>query len=168
MDDLTQWRRQLSDPDLAQRAAAAEGLCLAGPDAAVAAVELVRACADEPEVRDWAVAALESLGPPPLEALEALTESVGSPDPLAAYWSATLLGRLGPAAAPSADVLAVQFQRDHAPEVQQRSVWALAKIQADSPQIQLALQQARRSGDPRLAALAKEAASPTGRSPSSG
>lgn len=168
MDDLTQWRRQLSDPDLALRAAAAEGLCLAGPDAAAAAVELARACADEPEVRDWAVAALESLGPPPQETLQALTESVGSPNPLTAYWSATLLGRLGPAAASSADALAGQLERDDAPEVQQRIVWALGKIQADSPQIQLALQRARQSSDPRLAALAKEAASPTGQSPSSG
>ena len=51
--------------DAATRTQAAEELSRLGPEAAPAAVALVRACGDESEeVREYVVAALEEMGPP--------------------------------------------------------------------------------------------------------
>ena len=48
----------LESPDLTDRRKAAESLARLGPEAAPAAMSLVRACGDpDGEVRDWVVAA---------------------------------------------------------------------------------------------------------------
>ncbi|HUG89960.1 MAG TPA: HEAT repeat domain-containing protein, partial [Planctomycetaceae bacterium] len=64
-DDLSALCGGLSDADTGRRAAAAERLARLGPAGRGAAVPLVRASGDADEsVREWAVAALEELGPP--------------------------------------------------------------------------------------------------------
>ena len=63
--DLVALSKQLASTNAEQRAAAAEQLSQAGEDAAAAAVPLVAACGDaDDRVREFAVAALEDLGPP--------------------------------------------------------------------------------------------------------
>ena len=87
---------QLASANADERAEAAELLCRAGTEAVAATLPLVEACGDDDSrVREWAVAALEELGAPPAEIIDQLAEIASSPEPLGAYWAATLLGRAG-------------------------------------------------------------------------
>jgi hypothetical protein len=72
-DDVASLAARLESTNADERAAAAEKLCQTGESAATAAIPLVRACGDADErVREWAVAALEDLGPPPADAIATL------------------------------------------------------------------------------------------------
>ena len=148
---------QLQSPDVQQRAAAAEALSLMGPDAGAAAVELVNACADQEAVREWAVAALEELGPPAAESLERLTALVHADNPLVAYWAITLLGRSESAARSSQDDLAAVLTTSTTINVRERAAWALGKIDANSPTATAALKEAASSSEARLSRIAKAA-----------
>ena len=71
--DIPQLLADLTATEPAERAGAAERLARLGPDARAAAVSLARACGDQQEeVREWAVAALEELGAPPVADLAVL------------------------------------------------------------------------------------------------
>lgn len=149
---------QLSAGDADRRAEAAERLCRAGAAANVAAVPLVRACADDDErVRDWAVAALEELGPAPSGTIPQLCELAASGHPLAAYWATTLLGRSGHDAATAVTVLVQCLQSAPDLAVAQRVAWALGKIGPAAASARAALETAASGADPRLARLAREA-----------
>jgi hypothetical protein len=121
-------------------------------------VSLVQACGDGDEsIREWAVAALEDLGPPPSGAIGPLTELVKNPDPLVAYWAVTLLGRSGQDAAAAVAVLAACIESSADLSVRQRAAWALGKIGAAATSARAVLERAAGQGDERLARLAKEA-----------
>jgi len=148
----------LAAPDPVRRAAAAERLCQAGEQARSAILDLVRACGDADEqVREWVVAALEELGPPPDDAIATLAPLAGATDPLVAYWAVTLLGRSGQAAAATVSLLADRLGDRAAPEVAERAAWALGKIGPAAAAAVSALEAAAGSSDPRLARLAREA-----------
>ncbi len=69
----------------------------------VAVVPLARACGDQEEtVREWAVAALEELGAPPVADLAVRASLLADQSVDVGYWAATLLRRLGEDAAPAA------------------------------------------------------------------
>ena len=158
MADIREWIEQLSDADVGQRAAAAERLCREGAAAAAAAVPLVQACADaDDQVREWAAAALEDLGPPPDESIPQLVELATSSHPLVAYWAVTLLGRSGQKAATATAVLAGCLNSDCDPSVAQRAAWALGKIGPAAAAAREELEKAAAAADPRLARLAREA-----------
>ena len=150
-------QEKLHSADVLQREAAAESLSQMGQDAAPAAVELVNACADQETVRQWAVAALEDLGPPPIDSIQDLTKLVSSSDALAAYWAITLLGRAEEAATACQDELSAALNDSSAPSVRERAAWALGKIRASSPAATATLENAANSDQPRLARLAKNA-----------
>lgn len=148
----------LSSPDAAVRAAAAEALANAGEDARTAAATLVQASADRDDgVREWVVAALEALGEPPPESLPALIDLVASRDPLVAYWAVTLVGRCGAGAAAAVSALATRLGAGSPIEVRQRAAWALEGMGAVAASARPALEDAARDADPRLARLAAEA-----------
>jgi HEAT repeat protein len=152
----------LGSADAAKRVAAAQRLARAGEAAAGAAVALVRACGDsEPEVREWAVAALEDLGPPPGDAVARLVPLVQDREPLAGYWAATLLGRLegklGQDAAGAVTALASCIDSAADLSVRQRAAWALGQTGPAAAAAGPALTRAAASGDERLARLAREA-----------
>lgn len=148
----------LQAADAATRIDAAERLCRAGSAAAAAAVELVRACGDDDDqVREWAAAALEELGPPPREALPALLPFLDAAEPLGAYWSATLLGRAGQAAATAVPHLADRLGTAGDIAVRQRIAWALGKIGPAAAAARPALAKAAADPDQRLARLAADA-----------
>ncbi len=158
MADIRDWIEQLSDADVGRRAAAAELLCRAGESAAAAAVPLVHACADaDDQVREWAAAALEDLGPPPDDSIPQLVELAGSSHPLVAYWAVTLLGRSGQKAATATAVLAGCLNAGCDPSVAQRAAWALGKIGPAAAAAGDSLEKAAAAADPRLARLAREA-----------
>lgn len=149
---------QLAAGDATLRAEAAERLCRAGSDAAVAAVPLVRACGDDDDqVREWAVAGLEELGPPPQGSIPQLAELAGSRHPLVAYWAITLLGRSGKDAATASKVLAECLGSAADPSVRQRAAWALGRLGSEAATAREALEKAATEPDPRLARLAREA-----------
>lgn len=145
----------LTNGDGARRSAAAERLAQLGPDAQAAAVELCRAAANE-DTREWAVAALEELGPPPADQLPQLIELLDSKSPLVAYWAATLLGRLGRGAQPALAPLAKALSPSRPLEVRQQAAWALGEIGSGGVARE-ALQAASTDSDPRLARLARAA-----------
>ena len=155
MDEL---KRQLQSENVDERAAAAESFSLMGPDAAPAAVALVNACADDEAVNQWAVAALEEIGPPQPEAIDELRKLVASENSLVAYWAITLLGRAGKEANSCQVDLAAVLRDSSDMSVRERSAWALGKTNACSASAIEALKKAASSGQPaRLARLASEA-----------
>lgn len=94
---LSRWLASLSAPDADTRTQAAEQLAQLGPDAQPAAVALVLACGDEvEEVRQWATAALEQMGPPEASDVAHLASFLEGRLPDVGYWAATLLGDLRP------------------------------------------------------------------------
>ncbi len=161
MEDLTKWRSDLLNEDVTVRAAAAEKLCLAGGEATSAAIELVQACGDQDIVSEWAVAALEELGGPPITTLKPLTNLLSEPNPVVAYWAATLLGRLGPDAAPSESELASVLANSQDLVVRERAAWALGQIGVSTDSAIKALSEAAESSNPRLVRLAEAALTPS-------
>ncbi|MGI9469924.1 MAG: HEAT repeat domain-containing protein [Rubripirellula sp.] len=160
MKSVMEEQQKLHSSDLTERAEAAELLAQMGSDAVVAAVDLVQACGDEPEVRDWAVAALEELGPPLHSSLEPLQPLVSSQNPLVAYWAITLLGRAGHEAQACQDCIAKALSSEDA-SVQERAAWALGKIGASSATSTEALKSAAESSNTRLSRIAAASLNPT-------
>jgi len=155
--DLAALSKQLASTDAEQRAAAAEQFSQAGEEAAAAAVPLVTACGDaDDRVREFAVAALEDLGPPLATDIPTLIKLVDSPDALAAYWAITLLGRSGKNAAEAVAVLVACVESSADLSVRQRAAWALGKIGPAAKAALGTLKRAADGGDERLARLAKE------------
>ena len=148
----------LSDPDPTERSRAAEGLSRIGEQARGAAVPLARACGDlVEEVREWAVAALEELGPPSADDVDALAEllKIGNSD--VGYWVSTLLGRLGADAASAVPALKKALCGPAEISVRQRAAWALGKIGPRAASAVVSLRTAAADADPRLARLARRA-----------
>jgi len=156
--DLTSLISQLDEDDPGERALAAEELCRLGDMARPAAVALVSACADESEsVREWAVAALEGLGPPDAADVEQLRVFVRHESAEAAYWAITLLGRAGAAAGVAVGELTGALRDHAAPAVRQRAAWALGKIGPSAADAIDDLKAAAAGDDPRLTRLAQRA-----------
>ncbi len=123
---ISQLINDLNSDQLAVRRRAAEQLA-AAPDAA-AAVSLVRACGDADEqVREWAVAALEQLGPPDAADGPAILNLLTNANRDVRYWSATLLGRLGRLGASAVGPLGEAVENDPDSAVRQRAAWCWAK-----------------------------------------
>lgn len=156
--DASALATQLESADTQSRLRAAESLSRMAEAAAPAAVSLVRACGDTAdELREFAVAALEDLGPPPPETIGQLITLVDHAGPLVAYWAATLLGRAGESAASAVPALAKCVDSTAELSVRQRAAWALGKIGPAAGGGREALTRAARHDDPRLARLAAEA-----------
>ena len=154
----------LGSSDPTERSNAAEQLSRLGPDARDAAVALVRACGDEAEeVCQWAVAALEELGPPSVSDLGELTPLLGDTNADVGYWAATLLGRPGAEAAAAASGLAAALSGPADIAVRQRAAWALGKIGPAAAEALDALKQTAADDDPRLARLSQRAIDQIGR-----
>lgn len=150
----------LSAADADTRARAAEQLAQLGSDARPAAVPLVLACGDEAEdVRQWATAALEAIGPPDLADVASLTSFVDGRSPDVGYWAATLLGRLKSEAAPAVDSLARAVAGSPHLSVRQRAAWALGEIGPAAIAAVPLLEKAATEADPRLSHLAQAAMS---------
>lgn len=148
----------LKSTDARIRAGAAERLARMGESAREAAVPLVEATGDgAEEVRNWATAALEQLGPPEASATTDLARLLSSSNADRAYWAATLLGRLGRDASPAVQPLAEALSEHPVLEVRQRAAWALGKIGAPAAPAIEALEKASITTDARLARLAVRA-----------
>jgi HEAT repeat protein len=138
--------------------AAAQALARLGEGARPAAVPLVRVCGDADEqVRAWAVAALESMGPPSPGDVEALAVMLDDAHPDVGYWSATLVGRRGLQGAAAVAPLTSALQRSPHAAVRHRAAWALGQLGRAAESSLEALRRAANSDDPRLARLAQQA-----------
>jgi len=148
----------LSSTDVAQARRAAEELAGLGADSQEAAIALIGACrSDDSQVRQWAVAALEQLGPPRIEDVGGLISLVDAQEELAGYWAVTLLGRLRAEAASAAQSLGRTLKCSPYPSVCQRAAWALRELGPSAGPAKASLEQAAASPEPRLARLAREA-----------
>lgn len=157
-DPIAAAQAALSSGDPAARRSAAEHLAQSGTAAAPAAVALARACADaDDQVREWVVAALEELGPPGPGVVGDLVALLTGPDPLPAYWAATLLGRLGESASAAVPVLATTLAGAADLAVRERCAWALGKIGPAAAAARDVLRHSVAGTDERLARLASEA-----------
>lgn len=151
---------RLRSSDAAERTGAAERIAQRGTEAAGAAIVLVEAVRDESdEAREWVVAALEGLEAPSAADAGRLAALAADSNADVAYWAATLVGRLGPAARSEASALATALAQSHSTATQRRIVWALEQIEVGSPDVMAALAAAETSGDRPLAAAAARAKS---------
>jgi HEAT repeat protein len=122
------------------------------------AVALVKATGDDAEeVREYAAAALEEMGPPEVEDVGSLAALLSDSAADAGYWAATLLGRLEANAVPAVPLLAAAVTGSTNMSVRQRAAWALGKIGPPAGPALNALKQAATSDNPRLARLAHRA-----------
>jgi HEAT repeat protein len=154
MGQIPDWCVRLQDSDQDVRANAAEALSLLGPEAALAAVELVAACADHEVVREYAVAALEGMGAPLEESIAGLMGLLSHQDSLVLYWAVTLLGRVRESRDEIEKAVAIVARDSSDLAVRQRAVWALGNMRPLLPATKSMLQVLRASEDPRLARLA--------------
>lgn len=155
-NDLRSLVAQLSSGKAAEQAAAAEALARLGSEAQPAAAALVAALGSEDaSTRDWCVAALEDLGPPPADQITKLTKLAADKSLDTAYWAITLLGRAGGDAASAADALVHVLANSRELALRERAAWALGKMRAKSAST--ALREAAAGDNPRLARLAQQA-----------
>ncbi len=148
---------QLSSEDVAQRRLAAERLAQDEEAARMSAPQLVKACGDvDHEVREWSVSALESLGVPPCDNLKELSLLLSDDNGDVVFWAATLIGRLGTAAAPATAALTEVLNASSHLPARERAVWALGKIGSAASMAIPSLEQAAKSPHVRLARLANE------------
>jgi len=158
MAEATELIELLTSHDSTKRAEAAEKLSQMGEDARPAAVALVRAAGDEAEeVIEWAVSALEEIGPPDPSDLHALANLLANQNSDVGYWAATLLGRLETGAASAVERLAATLNESKNPAVQERAAWALGKIGPAAAVANETLTQVAESDDQRLARQARKA-----------
>lgn len=156
--DVTQWASELTHGDAAVRANAAEQLSRQPGAAGVTAIALVQAAADTDEtVREWVSAALEELEAPSPKQCDELAALTSHAESDVAYWAATLLGRMGEAAAPAVDRLSGVLESSTADNVRERVAWALGKIGPAARPAVPQLEQAAGSDKPRLARSAAKA-----------
>ena len=156
--DVASLVRDLQAEDLQNRVTAAEELSLLGAEAQQAAPALAKAAGDvSEEVREYAVSALEDLGPPASSHLSEIAELLTDSRPDVAYWAATLLGRMGEQGGSAATSLAQALAADRPLAVRQRAAWALGQLGPVATGAEIPLREAAESGDPRLAQLAKQA-----------
>lgn len=157
--DATDLAQQLASSDPTAARAAAEELMLLGEEAQPAAVALTKATghADD-ETRAFAVSAVEELGQPATNDVDALVRLLTAEQSDTGYWAATLLGRLGEdAAEATAQLAATVADEQRALAVRERAAWALGRIGASASAAVATLETAAGSGDSRLARLAGEA-----------
>lgn len=127
--DVDQAARLLDSVDPAEQAAGAEYLSRHAESAAGVAAALVRHVGDEDRVvAEYCVATLEELGPADAKELPEIAELAGSPSDDVAYWSATLLGRIGPAGILYAPLLARMVVTHPEDYVKERAAWALSQM----------------------------------------
>jgi HEAT repeat protein len=157
MADATVLAHQLRDKQVEVRARAAEELSQQGEEARAAAVELVEACGDDESVSQWAVSALEQLGPPPTGSAEQLVRLTASDHELVSYWAVTLLGRLPEAADTAIPAVVTALGSSPHLSVRQRAAWALGQMGVGSEPVTTALSSAAQSQDARLSRMAQQA-----------
>ena len=152
--------QDLSAAEASKRLAAAEA-CAKQPELAkMAVIPLCRVASDPDEqVVEWASAALEEMGPPSSDELDALVGMFSAVE-ATAYWAVTLVGRLKPSDAAVSKRLAELIVAAPTPdEVRNRAIWAIDQIGASGPEVQQALEQAAQSQSPRTSRLATKALS---------
>jgi hypothetical protein len=156
--DVDQLAASLLTDKPSRRVAAAEQLATLGPEASPAALALVTACGN-PALVDLCIGALEELGPAPVDQLPEIAKLVTAADEIVAYWSATLLGRAGEAAAPYLTPLeTVAGNEAAAIEVRERAVWAIGKLGHGAKPAEATLRSIAESGPtPRIKRLASTA-----------
>lgn len=151
---------QLESSSRETRQRAAEALLMDPTQGKVCAARLAQAAADDdPAVRELITGVLEEMGPPAVDQVPALITAAASAPPDAAYWAVTLLGRLGPPAAPSVGTLAHVLETHESLAVRQRAAWALGCLGEAALGATEQLQAAAQSSDPRLARQARTALS---------
>jgi len=156
--DLQTLIAQLEGTNTAEQTAAATALSTLGHAAQGAAVALVRTIGiPDEEVLEACTAALEDLGPPAADQIEPLAQLAGDCSSDVAYWSVTLLGRAGNAAAAAVSDLIHVLESDADLPVRERAAWALGEIGPAAKGATAALRVAADGGDARLARLAKKA-----------
>lgn len=156
--DIQELIAQVNSGDAARVAAAAESLSQLGHAARPAAVALAQAVRTENETaRAWVVAALEEVGPPSEEQLDALARLLHDSSPDVGYWAVTLLGRAGAAAAGVVDEIVEMLRNSPELATRERAAWALGKIGPPATLAVPALHLAAASDEPRLSRVAKSA-----------
>src|SRR5262245_3877396 len=120
---------ELRHVDVVRRRDAAHRLALADSVPRSSVLGLVDAASDsDDEGRNWVAEALERMGPTDVADVRQLADRLKLPGPDSAYWAATLLGRLGPEAAPAVTSLVQVLEHRSELAVRERAVWAIGQM----------------------------------------
>lgn len=155
MSDITEMVRQLEEGSEEEQCEAAESLAQCGEPMGEAAIPLLSTLgAEDIELNEWVMAALEELGAPDADDLPMIIAFLQQPGD-AGYWAATLIGRMGEDGAMAVPHLrdALQSQADRI--VRQRIVWALGKIGPAARPAREQLNQLAEESDMRMSRLAQ-------------
>lgn len=158
-DCLASLKEHLSHPEASVRRAAVRGLVSAGRTQAGVTVAVLRLITDPDEsTRHWAGTALgQVVWPAPHELDELIALLRQTCDGEVEYWTATMLGRLGVAAARAAGPLAGVLLDSACLAARERAAWALAEIGPAARSSLNALRQIGEDDPPRLQRLAQMA-----------
>lgn len=161
-DAINKWVEQLRSDDPKSIASAAQALAQTDALITSAAIPLAsRVGTLDDDANEWMVAALERLRDPSSEDAAPLAQILKSyldaeANALQAYWAATLIGRIGPVAAPaSCSLLAECAGNASDKEVVSRSVWALAQFGAAAAPAQSTLKRMAETSTARTARYAQ-------------
>jgi HEAT repeat protein len=156
--DFDQLRTMLSSGEAADRLEAASKLA-ANPDWSRQLVcEFLDAIISESEeIREAAVNAIEKMGSPREQDVDAIVKMLRSGTSDQAYWSATILGRLRASSATAIEALAACVQSPTEMHVRERAAWALGEIGSAAHSALPALEAAVHEGSPRFKRLARAA-----------
>ena len=149
--------KKLESGEPTERAAAAESLCQLEEGCQPACVALVRASSMDDATREWANAALESMGAPAATDIDSLCRMLSDPSSDVAYWAATLLGRLEEQGTAACDALVQVVGTGQDLNVRERAVWALQRIGCTSESVIEILEHAAKSQNARFARVAQQA-----------
>lgn len=159
MDGLqSRWIELLDSDSASQQVEALRGISRCESVHGLTARVVGCVASPEEDVRNWATEALESsVQPEGSEVTEmmALLQSTDSGD--VAYWSATMLGRLGSAAAPATESLVAYLRESAELAARERAAWALCRIGPAASRAVPTLRTVADAAPPRLQRLVVEA-----------
>jgi hypothetical protein len=110
------------------------------------------------QTRHWACESLDRVLKPEIDELPGLIETLrGTTDGEVEYWTATMIGRLGPDAASATAVLATVLLDSSCLAARERAAWALSQIGPAARSAVNSLRQIGNDDPPRLRRLAESA-----------
>lgn len=154
---IDQWSASLQSQSPERQSEALREVAAAEEVSGIALACVSLAGSRHDEVRQRAAEALEStVQPTPID-LPGLIELLDAGrDSEISYWSATLLGRLGPVATPAVETLARCAAESNYLAARERAVWALGQLGPCAASATPVLRQIAADAPPRLRELASE------------
>lgn len=157
LEKMEAWTANLASPDVTKQAESLQQI--AGEDSVTGLSQIVVAlsASHDADVRMWSAEALETAIQPEPADLAALTQMLADDHDEVCYWAATMLGRLGTAAANAAATLESCARDSEYLPAREQAVWALCQIGPEAAAAKKTLQIIAADAPPRLKRFAEHA-----------